>query len=79
MLLPDAVPSFGRMDTLSSARAALTRAIDNAQSAIGRVRAAQEVDWASVLASRYRAELYQVIQDLVRFRDGLESTRAGLI
>ena len=66
------------MDDVTSARAALTRAIEHAQSAITRVRTAQEVDWVSVLASRYRAELYVAIQDLVRFRDGLEATRAGL-
>ena len=78
-ILPDAPPSFRAMDTLVSARAALTRAIDHAQSAITRVRTAQEVDWVSVLAARYRAELYGAIQDLVRFRDGLEATRAGLI
>jgi hypothetical protein len=42
------------------------------------VRAAQEVDWVSVLASRYREELYATIQQLVHFRDWLERLRAGL-
>ena len=67
------------MDNLVAARVALTRAIDDVQAAITRVRLAQQVDWASVLASRYRAELYEVIQDLARFRDHLESTRARLV
>ena len=67
------------MDNLVSAQVALTRAIDDVQAAITRVRSAQQVDWTSVLASRYRAELYEVIQELGRFRDHLESTRARLI
>jgi len=66
------------MDDLVSARAALARAIDDVQAAITRVRSAQQVDWASVLASRYREELYQAIQELMRFRDRLEATRGGL-
>jgi hypothetical protein len=66
------------MDNLASARAALARAIDDVQAAINRVRAAQNVDWASVLAARYLHELHRSVQDLVRFRDRLESTRAGL-
>ncbi len=66
------------MDNLGSARAALARAIDDVQAAINRVRAAQNVDWASALASRYRHELHVSSQDLVRFRDRLEATRAGL-
>ena len=66
------------MDDLVSARAALARAIDDAQMAITRVRSAQQVDWASVLATRYRQELYQAIQELMRFRDRLEATRGGL-
>ena len=71
--MPDAVPSFNPMDDLTSARVAVGRAIDCVQCAIARVRAAQQVDWASVLAERYREELYGVIQDLVRFRDYLEA------
>jgi len=66
------------MDDLLSARAALARAIDDVQMAITRVRSAQQVDWASVLATRYRQELYQAIQELVRFRDRLEATRGGI-
>jgi len=66
------------MDDLVSARAALARAIDDVQMAITRVRSAQQVDWASVLAARYRQELYQAIQELMRFRDRLEATRGGL-
>ncbi len=61
------------MDDLASARVAVGRAIDDVQCAITRVRSAQRVDWASVLAARYREELYAVIQDLVRFRDHLEA------
>ena len=66
------------MDELSSARVALGTAIDDVQRAISRVRAAQQVDWVSALASRYREELYGAIQDLVVFRDALESLRARL-
>ena len=75
---PDAPPSFAAMNDLSSARAALSRAIDDVQRAMARVRAAQEVDWASVLAARYREELYGAIQDLASFRDALESLRSRL-
>ena len=78
VFLPDAFLTFRAMDDLVSARAALARAIDDVQAAITRVRSAQQVDWASVLASRYREELYQAIQELMRFRDRLEATRGGL-
>jgi len=61
------------MDDVSSARVAVVRAIDDVQRAIHRVQRAQEVDWVSVFAARYRQELYGVIQDLVRFRDRLEA------
>jgi len=64
------------MDPLTSARIALMRAIDDVEAAIATVRAAQEVDWVSALAARYRAELYEVIRDLARFRDHLEYVRA---
>ena len=69
---------FAAMDELGSARVALGKAIDDVQRAISRVRAAQQVDWVSVLASRYREELYGAIQDLAAFRDALESLRARL-
>jgi hypothetical protein len=66
------------VDQVIAARAALDRALDDVDRAITRVRAAQEVDWVSVLASRYREELYATIQQLVHFRDWLERLRAGL-
>ena len=66
------------MDSLTSARIALMHAIDDVEAAIGTVRRAQEVEWVSALATRYHAELYGVIQDLARFRDHLEHTRAAL-
>lgn len=67
------------MDDLSSARATITLAIDHVESAIARVRVAQEVDWNSVLASRYRSELYTALQDLARFRNSLEDHRMALL
>lgn len=70
--MPDAVPSFPCMDQVASARVAVGRAIDDVQTAIARVRSAQQVDWVSVLASRYREELYAVLQDLARLRGHLE-------
>ena len=69
---------FVAMDELSSARAALTRAIEDVQRAMARVRAAQEVDWVSVMASRYREELYGAIHDLTGFREALEQVRMRL-
>jgi|GEM_PF-1635475 len=76
--MPDAEASFARMDDVSSARVALERAIDDVELAITRVRAAQEVDWVSVFASRYREELYGSIQDLANFRERLEAMRSQL-
>ena len=66
------------MDELGSARVAVGRAEEYVQRAIARVRSSQDVAWVSVLASRYREELYGAIQDLVGFRDALESLRARL-
>ena len=66
------------MEDLCAVRAALANAIDDAQSAIAGVRAAQEVDWVSVFAGRYREELHAAIEDLVVFRERLEAIRAGL-
>jgi len=66
------------MDQVMAARVALDRAIDDVQRAISRVRAAQEVNWVSVLANRYRQELYATIQQLVHFRDWLYDVRAGI-
>lgn len=60
------------MDDLSSARAALALAVEDVQRAMRRVRTARDVDWVSVLASRYRDELQGVLNDLARFRDLLD-------
>ena len=66
------------MDQVTATRVALDRAIDDVQRAISRVRAAQEVDWVSVLANRYREELYATIRHLANFRDWLDDVRAGI-
>lgn len=76
--LPDAAPTFARMDDLLAARLALGRAIGDVERAVGRVRAAQQVDWVSVFASRYREELYGAVRDLVDFRERLEAMRSEL-
>lgn len=66
------------MDHLGATRAAVDRAIADVETAIARVRSAQEVDWVSVLAARYREELYGTIQDLIGLRDHLDGLRAGI-
>ena len=66
------------MEDLFAVRAALALAIDETSSAINGVRAAQEVDWVSIFAGRYRDELYGAVQDLVAFRDRLEALWAAL-
>ncbi|MGC4175415.1 hypothetical protein [Demequina sp.] len=66
------------MDDLAATHAALSRAIDDVQVAIAKVRHAQEVDWRSVFATRYREELYATIQDLTQFRDRLSAARDGV-
>jgi hypothetical protein len=66
------------MDGSIAVWGALTRAIDDVEGAIWRVRGAQQVDWVSVFGSRFREELYGAIQDLSRLASSLESLRAGL-
>jgi len=68
---------FGRVDDRTWVCIAIDRAIDDVDRAIARVRHAQEVDWVSVFASRFREELYQAIQDLARFREALEEARTA--
>jgi len=64
------------VDDNAWARLSIDRAIDDVERAMQRVRRAQEVDWVSIFAGRFREELYAAVQDLARFRDALESVRA---
>jgi len=66
------------MDHSGAVRAAVDRAIADIELAMARVRSAQEVDWVSVLATRYREELFGAIRDLGGLRDHLDGLRASI-